>query len=1028
MRRYRRHIIAAAVVVVLVGAYAAAGFLAVPYFARRTLVDFVRTHYGRTLSVGGIRFNPFNLNLDVTGVSLPDADGETLLAFDRLHVGVAFASLWHLEPDFREILLEQPYVRVVVRPDGALNLGDLGKGFPPGPQTPQLPKRAAPPLRLIIQRLAVVSGSTTFEDRTHPTPFRAELKPIAFELRDFSTAGGTGNDYALNAASPEGERLLWSGTVQLAPLASRGQFEIADLKARTLWSYLRARLPFEIDSGVIGIKGDYQLGSGAGPLALNVDVHDTTVTDLKVKPRAGREDYVVLKRIEVQETRLDMGAHRVDVAKVQLSAGDIEAWMSEQGRLNLLDLLTPPGAAAATASTPDTAGEDDPAAPPAAKAPAASAAAPVWTVSAPDIAIQGFRISAEDRRLKPAATLIVDPLDVHVAGFNTSPGDTLDATLDAVVNSSGRLAARAKVTPATASLTAHVEAGHLPLPALQPYLTHYTSMTLRQGELGLKFDVERRADGSLDARGDTVIRNLSTVDNALKQDFIRWKELRVADLRFRSQPMRLRVGSVTTVEPYVRMLVEPNQTTNLKEILTPPGTSTARAAAADAPPSTTNAHRDAGRRSQGRSSAPAADRPAAAAPAPTAGPVTPFPVAIGAVRVVNGAANYTDLWIKPSFTLNMQDLNGSITGLSSDPASRAKVQLKGSIERYSPVSIAGEVNLLSAALYTEITMGVKDLDLTVVNPYSGHFAGYRINRGKLTVDVSYKIEQRKLTAAQHFVIDQLELGERVDSPDAVHLPLKIAVALLRDRNGVIDLNLPMTGSLDDPHFSIWPLVWKVLVNVIVKAATAPFALLGHLIGGGEHMNIIEFPAGSAALDKAAQDQLAGLAKALQQRPQLRLDVPIVSSQTLDAAQLARARLEQELLARVAGTREGKRHPDTAGEMALADPRQHFKLLVEQFHADLGKDAPLPPSAVAAGDAKRKETPPYDAAISELTAALLVHLQPQPGELAALGKERAQNIQNALLAGGQIDPGRVFIVNASPKPDTSDKVKVELAIR
>jgi Domain of Unknown Function (DUF748) len=1012
MGRYRRYIIAAAVVVVLIGAYAAAGFLAVPYFGRRAAVDFVRTHYGRTLSVGAIHFNPFDLNLDVSALSLPDADGQPLLAFDRLHIDVAFASLWHLAPDFREILLEQPYVRVVVRPDGALNLADLGKGFPPGPQTPK-PHKPAAPMRLIIQRLAVVSGTTTFEDRTHPTPFRAELKPIAFELRDFSTRRGTGNDFALKAASPEGERLIWSGTVQLAPLASRGQFEIANLRARTPWNYLRASLPFEIDSGVIGIKGDYQLGSGAGPLTLTVDVHDTTVTDLQVKPRAGQEDYVVLKRIEVQETRLDMGAHRVEVAKVQLSGGDIKAWVNEQGRLNLLDLVTPPGAAAATASPPDSASQGVSPAPPAAKAPAASAAAPAWTVSAPDIGLEGFKVSAEDRRLKPAATLVVDSLDVHVAGFNTSPGDTLDMTLQAVVNSAGKLAAKARITPATDAVTAHIEAAHLPLPALQPYLTRYTAMTLRAGELGMKLDVERHADGSLEARGDTVIRNLSTVDNALKLDFIKWKELRLADLRFRSQPLGVRVGSVTTVEPYVRMIVEPNQTTNIKEILTPPGTPAARAASAP---------------QAARSPAIASDRTRSAAPAAPAAPVTPFPVAIGAVRVANGAANYTDLWIKPSFTLNMQGLNGTIKGLSSDPASRAKVKLEGSIERYSPVTIAGEVNLLSAALYTNITMGVKDLDLTVVNPYSGHFAGYRINRGKLTVDVSYKVEQRKLTAAQHFVIDQLELGDRVDSPDAVHLPLKIAVALLRDRNGVIDLNLPMTGSLDDPHFSVWPLVWKVLVNVIVKAATAPFALLGHLIGGGEHLNIVEFPAGSGALDKPAQDQLAGLAKALQQRPQLKLDVPMVSSKTLDGAQLARAHLKQELLARVAGTREGHRHPDTAGEMALSDPQQHFKLLLEQFHADLGKDAPLPPAAVAVEGAKRGETQPYDAAVAALDAALLAHLQPQPGDLDALGKERAQNIQQALLAGGQIDPARVFIVNPPPKPDSGDKVNVELALR
>src|SRR4029077_13522003 len=192
----------------------------------------------------------------------------------------------------------------------------------------------------------------------------------------------------------------------------------------------------------------------------------------------------------------------------------------------------------------------------------------------------------------------------------------------------------------------------------------------------------------------------------------------------------------------------------------------------------------------------------------------------------------------------------------------------------------------------------KDLDLTIVNPYSGHFAGYKIDKGKLSVDVSYKIDQRKLAAQQHFVVDEFELGDSVDSPEAMHLPLKIAVALLKDRNGVIDIDLPMSGSLDDPSFRVGPIIWKAFVNLIVKAATAPFALLGHLFGGGEHMNVIEFAAGEAELDPPGREQLASMVKALKERPQLKLDVPIVFSRGLDRPQLAAARLRQELKARV----------------------------------------------------------------------------------------------------------------------------------
>ena len=1050
MGRYRRYLIGLAVIAVLVGAYAAVGFLAVPHFARNGALEFVRTHYHRTLTLGEIHFNPFTLKLDVTRVALPDADGQTMLAFERLHIDVQFASLWRLGPSFREIVLEKPYVRAVLRRDGEVNLADLAKGFPPAPK-PQKP--AAPP-RLFIQRLAVIAGATTFEDRTRPTPFRADFKPIEFVLHDFSTTANTADAYSLEAASPQGERLAWHGTVRLAPLSSHGEFEITDLKARTVWSYLRDTLPFEIGAGVIRIKGDYDLGSVGGPITLGLNVHTTAVTDLAVRPRGGAQDYVSVAHIAVDDTRVDLTRRSVSVAKVSLAGGDLKVWLDEQGRLNLLELLaaspagpagpSPPAAASPTAA-PDTSG-------PAAPAKAAGGGAP-WVVSAPDIAVEGFKVSAEDRQVKPAAALLLDPLNIHIGGFNTSPDDTLAIRLDSHVNSSGTIDASAKVTPKSGVVSAHVEATSLDLTVLQPFIAQYTSMTLLKGALEAKLDLDRQADGALAVRGGTLVSDLRTVDNALKMDFIKWKELRLADIGYRSSPASLRIGTVTALEPYVRMIIAPDQTVNIKQILTAPGAAAKRNAAPAAPAGAgsggvASSGAPSGEAASAAAAAPAATNATASStagtvkriprargssrppppPAAPSAPLTPFPMSIGTVRFVNGSANYSDLWIKPSFSVGIQSLHGTVTGLSSDPQSRAKVELEGKVDRYSPVHIGGEINLLSAALYTDITMSFKDLDLTIVNPYSGHFVGYKIDKGKLSVDVTYKIEQRKLDAKQHFVLDQLELGDRVESPDAVHLPLKIAVALLKDRNGVIDLDLPMNGSLDDPQFRIGPIIWKMFVNLIVKVATAPFALLGHLFGGGEHPNIIEFDAGSAELDPPARDQLASIAKALSERPQLKLDVPIEYAVQVDRPRMAAVRLREELLARVQATRAGRKHPDTAGQLALADPEKHFKLLVEQYRADLGKDVPLPASALAVQQAKRRETPPYDAAIADLEAALIDHIQVPDSDLEDLGKRRARAIQEALVTDGKVNPERVFIVNAPAKPESGERVKVELTVK
>ena len=187
------------------------------------------------------------------------------------------------------------------------------------------------------------------------------------------------------------------------------------------------------------------------------------------------------------------------------------------------------------------------------------------------------------------------------------------------------------------------------------------------------------------------------------------------------------------------------------------------------------------------------------------------------------------------------------------------------MDRYAPATIDGEMNLLSASLFTNIRLKFAGVDMTSVTPYSGRFAGYGIEKGKLSVDVTYKVENRALDAKQKFVVDQLQLGDKVESPDAVSLPLKLAVALLKDRNGVIDIDLPMTGSLDDPKFRLGPLIWKAFVGLLTKIATAPFALIGSLFGGGPEMNLVEFEPGAIVLDPAGQEKMAAVKKALVER-------------------------------------------------------------------------------------------------------------------------------------------------------------------
>jgi hypothetical protein len=1104
---------------VLVLLYTLLGFFLVPRLIRSGVHDFVTKNYHRNAAIGDVRFNPYTLRLDVRDFALPDAEGQPMLSFRHLLVDVTVASVWRRGPDFESILLEQPFVRVLIKTDGTLNLGELA--LPPSPEAQPQPNPR--PLRLFINHFRVQGGNVAFEDRAHPTEFRTEITPITFDLRNFSTVGKDSGTYALSGASDAGERFSWSGSVSSLPLASHGQFEVANLQAQTIWNYVRDSVRFELPSGVISIAGDYDFTTATTPKGLAVNVHEVTVTDLGVRPKGATQHYVKLARLEVHDTRADVAKHTIDVGSVHLAGGEVRTWAPGAGgaAVNLMELVAPSGTPAGTTAPPS--------------APDAA----VWVVSVPDIALDNLKISAEDRHPSPAVSMRLDDLAIHVNGFTTSRSTPVAVVMSTKINGEGKLEAKADLSPDLTAMKGQADLTNLDLIMFQPYIAERTAMTLRNGLLSAKLNAERAADGHLAVTGEVDLAKLRTIDNDLKRDFIKFERLQVAGIDYQSnlsdpsKSASLHIKNIVAHAPYARVIIESDRSTNVQRVLsgrggnaapvtagTPQGTAAPADAAANSrtPPS--------GEASANANGAPSTDPVVAVATgapdsagahaaisvggAPATaraaahpdskrhrrGKSTPAPgapsndgamaIAIDAINIEDGSANYADLWIQPHFAVGIQTLNGSILGLSSNPRSRAKVELKGKVDRYAPVHIWGETNPLAATTYSDIKMSFKGVELTSVTPYSGRFAGYKIEKGKLSVDIDYKIENRQLTAAHKFVIDQLELGERVESPDAIKLPIKIAVALLKDRNGVIDVDLPVTGSLDDPQFKIAPLIWKAVVNLLVKVATAPFAMLGRLFGGGEQMNYIDFQPGSAVLEPAEHDKLSALVKALKEKEKLELDVPVTYSPDLDRTGLATAHLNMRLLAlsqdRAGGNKRGKARAttNTAGasgkpkgsaagaesagaalaasstrpaqsdasadsgspvsaimdapppsDPALTDPAQRYHLLVALYRADLGKNAPLPDLAkeIEAAGKKKDQPPDFGAANAELEAALLQKMPVSDNELQILGKHRARAIQDVLLVGTEIDPSRVFVIGSAPKDAADkDKVRVELALK
>ena len=373
----------------------------------------------------------------------------------------------------------------------------------------------------------------------------------------------------------------------------------------------------------------------------------------------------------------------------------------------------------------------------------------------PDIRVSGLALGAEDQGLDPHPRLQLDDIALGLQGYSSDATRPVDFTLALQVNHSGQLQAEGQLLPRDGSGKGTLALRDIDLTALQPYLQRDTDLTLLSARLGAQLSLQRDPAGVLTAQGEAAVSDLHSIDNLLHQDFVKWERLQARGIDFRSVPQRLHVRELLARAPYARVVVGGDRILNLTHILNPPGKARIQI------------------QTEGQSAV------AALGPPPD--------IAIGVVRIEKAAANFADFWIKPNFAVGLLDLDGSIKGLSSRAGSRAQVDLHGMVDRYAPAVIGGEINPLAASAYSDLSMTFRNMDLTTVTPYSGQFAGYQIRKGKLSIELSYKIQDRKLDAGHHVVIDQLELGDRVDSPDATSLPVRLAVALLKDRRGVIDV-------------------------------------------------------------------------------------------------------------------------------------------------------------------------------------------------------------------------------------------------
>lgn len=942
--------------------YSLLGFLILPGIAWRVANQQLANYATTPAHIQRIELNPFSLELTVWGLNIGEP-GKEQVAFERLYANLQLDSLWTRALHLADVELDQPKTEILFDKDGKLNLLALFK-LPASEPTPSDPNAKPFPVR--IERIKLAGGYLHFQDLRPSEPIEFIYNKLDFELKNLSTLPDDSADMTLVATGPEGGQIDWSGNFSVIPLTSEGTLKVSDGKMKAWWPYVRDAVPLVLEDGVVNLSTHYKF-SLAKETELLLDNTSISVAPFAIKAPDGRP-LARLERLEVSETSVDLAKQQVIVGKIRSQKLETWAALEADGQLDWQKLFA--SQPAKPAPKPQPAAADSPKVP-------ATPSKP-WQVLLKDVELRNYQVHLADRKAKPAVALDVGPLNLDLKNFDSLNQSPFTLKLDTGLGKQGKVTASGEVNlnPITAKLK--VQTKDIDLRIAQSYISPFIRLELRSGMLGsdLAVDLKKVEPLTFSITGRAEVDQLHTLDTLKTRDFVKWKQVVVEGLNYQHGDS-LSISRVNLMQPYARFIINDDRTTNIDDLLIP------QPAGAGGKPS--------------GKSAPGSSKP--------------LGIHIGEIAINDGSANFADLSLTPNFATAIQQLNGHVGTIDSRQAKPADVDVKGKVDRYAPVTIKGSVNPFDPMAALDIATSFKRVELTTLTPYSGKFAGFRIRKGRLNLDLHYMITKGQLKAENKLVVEQLQLGEKVDSPDAVDLPIRLAVALLKDTDGKISIELPISGDLNNPQFSVMPIVWQTLRNLVLRAAEAPFKFIGGLISGGgsEDLSNVSFAPGSSELSKESESTLTTLAKALKERPTLRLEIEGTSAQSSDGPLIAEQRLEREYQYNYYKILQRRGDKVPAQASLLQVPEGEKTPLLEGIYRTRLKQQPP----------AEWEQLSRDERSAKLREGLIKFWSGSEVLLRQLGQERASSIKDFLVDKGQLADDRVYFIDANLGQAESD---------
>lgn len=953
------------------------GFFGVPPILKSVLVKKLSVALNRDVSIQKIFINPLSLDLKVQGVVISEKGSkDRFFSMDRFETGVGLAILKG-NIALRRIYLKNPYVNIIRNEDGTCNFSDLLEKKTS--EETGSAKTSKPPT-FSVRGISIENGSVDFLD----SPYKKK-----HTIREMNLV----IPYVSNIAREVKKDVQPTLSLKIndAPYEIHGRtkpfadsqetyfdINIDKIDIPFYLAYLPVKTPVNVVSGYLDINAQLTFRKDAKDEPTLSLTGKAAITKLDVRDMA-KKPLLTLPALRVTIDSVEPFAGKVHLANVSVDSPKINLSRDKKGNLNIPGTETDKKAGGKEKKEGDT--EE----PETVKKEKKSA----FRFILDTFELTRGKVVYHDYSLKDTAKINIDNIEVKGENISLAEGSEGNFSVSLALNKKGTVNVEGTIGINPLVARAKTTVKNVDIRPFEPYFTDTVKIAVVRGSVHTNGEVtvigKEKEGPDIRFTGTASMTRFAFVDKERADELFSMDSLYLKNVDFRNNPTKLIIKNVALNDFKAKVAVLADKTINFQNITAKRENAGEKVEQADG--------KDAGPKKKDKEKE------------------TPASIKIDTVTLQAGSIDFHDYSVNPHFNRELSEIGGRISGLSSDAFTTADVELRGKYDHSAPLEITGKINPLSEDLFADLKVSFKDMDLSPATPYSAKYVGYVIDKGKFSFDVQYLINKRKLDAKNNIFIDQFTFGDKVESPDAVNLPVKLAVALLKDRRGQIKLDIPVTGSLDDPEFSVWKVILKVLKNLLTKAATAPFALLGSLFGGGEELSYVEFDYGRDNLTDANMKKVDTLVKALQDRPSLRLDITGFVDIERDREGLKRRFIERKVKTQKLKEMLKKTSESIQVDDVRIEPQEYETYLRQAYKAE---KFPKPRTVLGL-----EKTIP----VEEMEKLMLTHMEVKAEDLHMLAAQRSARVKDAILKTGKVEAGRLFVVEPkSLSPETKEKLK------